>query len=387
MSGKIKIELIAKTLFENSHDVEILSPGGVVENKWTYYRAFSEPLGFHPDIPVFYASVLPIRRLNGTWSDLRTLQLFKSRHRQQPYDVVIILNLDGPQVTCASYAARRLRLPVILEYEDDRFVDIFGAKLEGLLSRCRNRRCERLLKTVSGCMAVSPHLLSQVPEGIPTMLLRGVAAEDVVIAGNRSGDAKKNWVLFSGTHVPSNGVVQLVGAWKRLRVPNWELHITGYGQLTDTLRSCTEGVPGIHFHGLVDRRTLVELMVVAKICINPHGVSETPGNVFAFKIIEYIAAGAHVVSTPMGKLEPEIERGITYMPNNDPDTIAATLTEVIEKEMWKRQARSYVVETYSTGAIAKPLDALVLTAVGACPPPGHPGTRRSVDAANGFGRC
>src|SRR5437667_2549224 len=124
MSNRIKIELIATLLRENSHDVEIISQGEVVEPAWRFYPSFSEPERFHADIPVYYGSVLPIRGLNGFWSNARTLHILKKRHKAKPYDLVIIFNLKGPQLACANYSTCHLGLPLILEYEDDRFVDV-----------------------------------------------------------------------------------------------------------------------------------------------------------------------------------------------------------------------------------------------------------------------
>jgi len=48
------------------------------------------------------------------------------------FDLVIIFNLKEPQVACANYALRRLGVPVILEYEDDRFVNVVGKDRERL---------------------------------------------------------------------------------------------------------------------------------------------------------------------------------------------------------------------------------------------------------------
>src|SRR5262249_61834215 len=130
-------------------------------------------------------------------------------------------------------------------------------------------------------------------------------------------------------HLEETELAERCAWWRMNQVGGWDLHTTGYGELTDELRRMAHGVAGIVFHGLVSRDALASLMGSAKICINPHAVSQTPGNVFAFKIIEYLAAGAHVLTTRMGTLEPEIEAGITYMADNAPATIAAALERVV----------------------------------------------------------
>lgn len=359
LSNRIKIELIANLLRAKSHDVEVISQGEVVENKWVLYPSFSEPKAFHPDIPVYYASALPVRRVNGLWSDWQTLHLFKVRHRANPFDLVIVFNLKGPQMACAKHAMSRLRIPVILEYEDDRFVNVDGRKPNGLRTRYQHRSYKRFLNAVSGCVAVSPSLLAQVPEDVPKMLLRGVVGRDITSAGERSKTSKRNWVLFSGTHIESNGVAQLIQAWPSVDAIGWELHITGFGGLTEGLRRMAENLPGVTFHGLVSREKLVDLMAAAKICINPHAVSQTPGNVFAFKIIEYLAAGAHVITTPMGSLEKEIEAGITYMADNDPRTIAKDLTRAIKNRAWEQHARRFVADTYGAEAVGEAFENLL----------------------------
>jgi hypothetical protein len=97
----------------------------------------------------------------------------------------------------------------------------------------------------------------------------------------------------------------------------------------------------------------------ASIAINPHDLSATPGNVFAFKIIEYLAAGAHCVTTPMGALEPDLESGITYMPDNLPKTIASTLERVINGRLYEQVATKAAENRYGPEAVSKALNALI----------------------------
>ena len=100
-------------------------------------------------------------------------------------------------------------------------------------------------------------------------------------------------------------------------------------------------------------------MSSARICINPHAVSQTPGNVFAFKLCEYLAAGAHVVTTPMGVFERELEAGMTYMPDNLPATIAGTLRKVIANNQYEATAMEAAQEKYGPAHVSSALDALV----------------------------
>ena len=139
----------------------------------------------------------------------------------------------------------------------------------------------------------------------------------------------------------------------------WQLHIAGHGELTEQLEKKAAGDKTIVFHGLLDREQNARLLRQSKIGINPHELSQTPGNVFAFKIIEYLAAGTHVLTTPMGELESELEQGVTYIPDNRPETIAASLTRIIEGQLFDRTAMDAARRTYSPESLSISLDRLM----------------------------
>jgi glycosyltransferase involved in cell wall biosynthesis len=358
LAGTTKMEVIARLLHRCGHDVEILSQGEVVELKLKYYPAFAEPEPFHEKIPIFYSSTVPVRFINGLWQGMRLLSLFKARHRLKPFDAVIFYDLKVPQIMCANYAIKKLGLPVVVEYEDDAFVDIVG-KPDVDSHYGYHQRVLKLFSMVAGGMACSPHLLSQVPDGIPKLLIRGVVGDDIVRASERPQSEKKNWVLFSGTHFWTKGIAPLIKAWPQANLAGWELHITGHGEETVALKKMAENNPGIIFHGVVSTPELARLMSTAKICINPHELSKTPGNVFAFKIVEYLAAGTHVITTPMGVLEKEIEAGVTYIPDNDAATIARALKEVVSTEKWRQTATQPVHKIYGPDALSEELDKLM----------------------------
>ena len=358
LAGSAKMEVIARLLRESGHEVEIFSQGEVVELALKFYPAFAEPVCVTPDVPVHYSSALPVRYLNGFWQGNRLRALFQARHRAAPFDLVLIYNLKVPQIACAEYAMKRLGLPVVIEYEDDAFLDVEGRPDPSL--RPGYVQCARgILASVAGGFACSPHLLAQLPEKRPQLMVRGVVAEEILRASDKTEAEKKNWVLFSGTHYRTKGIAPLIKAWSQAQLPGWELHITGEGEETVALKNLANGQPQIIFHGTVALAELAQLMSLAKICINPHELSSRPGNVFAFKIIEYLAAGAHVISTPMGAVENEIAAGITFMPDNTPETIARTLQAVVQTGAWRQTAKRAVHDLYRSDVLRATLDKLI----------------------------
>jgi glycosyltransferase involved in cell wall biosynthesis len=360
LAANVKIGLVAELLRNKLHSVEVLSQGEVIEHAFKFYPGFQEREVFDENIPVYYGAAFPLKLVNGVVSSNSLLQIFKARHQVAPFEMMIIYNVKPAQILCANYAIRRLRLPVILEYEDDAFVSVAGKIESGFKTRLQLSVVRNLFNLVSGCIGVSPHLLRQLPPSIPKLLLRGVVSDEIANGTKPAVAARKNRIVFSGTLFETKGVEQLIQAWTMVGLPDWELHIAGDGNLRDRLHRLAAGSRGIVFHGLLDRLENARLLCSAKIAINPHDVSETPGNVFAFKIVEYLAAGAHVISTRMGTLEPALEGGITYMPDNKTETIATTLKQVIESCSYERNASRAALQTYGPQTVANSLDNLLM---------------------------
>jgi glycosyltransferase involved in cell wall biosynthesis len=338
------------------HEVEIISAGDVAKRGCQFHAGFFENKPFEKDIPVYYSSALSIRFVAGLWSSMSMLRHLRARHLACPFDVVVIFNMWRSHVYCADYAVRKLRLPVILQYEDDSFANV---QSDGIKTRYRRRALTELLKVLSGGIGVSPHLLSQLPAQIPQLLLRGVVGDDIVEERQQLPAKKQNRILFAGTHSEGNGVVELIESWGTVDLPGWELHITGQGHQTEQLRELAKKKQGIVFHGLVSREQLVQLLCTSWICINPYDTRRTSGGWFAFKIIEYLAAGAHCITTRMGELEPELEAGITYMDDNQPATIADTLKRVIDGRHYENEASFAAIRMFGPKAAAESLDRLL----------------------------
>jgi hypothetical protein len=360
LGGRVKIELISELLRQGSHQVEILSQGEVIERQFRFYPGLGESELFHPEIPVLYASAFPVRFLNAFWSSWSTLQLFKARHRRAPFDAIIIYNLKPPQVACADYAIKRLGLPVVLEYEDDQFLELSDGMSASRLSGYYLAQARRILGRLSGCLSGSPSLLAQAVGDIPRLVLCGVVGESVLKVGRNPPDSRRDRVVFSGTHSKAQGLEQLVKGWGLAQLAGWELHIAGHGSETARLKELAAQDRTIVFHGMLNREANAQMLGSGKISIVPYDVSQSRG--FSFKTIECLAAGLHVITTPLVALEaldPEMTRGITYIQDNAPTTIAASLRQVIGARLYERTAIDVTVKRYGPTAVAKSLESFL----------------------------
>ena len=167
-------------------------------------------------------------------------------------------------------------------------------------------------------------------------------------------------MVFSGTHSRFQGLEQLIKAWKIGNFQGWQLHIAGQGEITGVLHNLAQDDPSIVFHGILSREENAELLSHGKITVVAYDVSKTRG--FSFKTLECLGAGMHVITTRLSALEglePELMSGLTYLDDNEPETIVACLKKVIAERIYERTAQQATLERYGPSAISRLLEAFL----------------------------
>jgi glycosyltransferase involved in cell wall biosynthesis len=184
-------------------------------------------------------------------------------------------------------------------------------------------------------------------------------SEHIVRESKDTDTPRKNRVIFSGTHEATQGLEQMVAAWQMLKLDNWELHIAGAGPITPNLQKLASNNGSIVFHGFLNSQDNARLLCSGRIGMNPQDTTKIPGTSFAFKIIEYLAAGLHVITTPRGAVERDLEAGISYIQGNTPEEIAHSLVEVIGERRHERTASRATLDAYGPEAVSKGLNRLI----------------------------
>lgn len=351
LAASKKIGMIAEALAVKNHKVQIFSTGPVRENSLIFYPKFTQLI--KNTIKVHFASALDMPFFSIIWSIFSLLFVFREECRKEKFNAIIIYNVGLPEITCAYYALLRYKTPIVLEYEDSAVVNRMGKK--SIKTFIWMNYAKKLLNNLSACIAPSPYLLESINCQYK-LLVRGIFENNVF---TKAKENKKKQIVFAGTLSKSKGILELLDAWSLVNIPDWTLHIAGTGPLKEIVALKVSSMNNAVYHGFIAEEDLVSLLTTSAICINPHKVSENPGNVFAFKIIEYIAAGAHIITTPMGAVEKEIENYITYIESYSVTSIAETIEMVINKKMYTKINPEYVYNQYSLEAVASRLNEML----------------------------
>ena len=168
----------------------------------------------------------------------------------------------------------------------------------------------------AACLGVSPHLLSRMRRRDAEVVLRDVVPDEILRAGDTRRRRRRN-----GS--PTRALTFRVKDWSRSsrrgtahRCPVGN-SIAGRSMLTPKLEKMAEANRTVVFHRVLDRAANARLLGSPDCCRSARRQRD-PGDVLAFKIIEYLAAGAHCVKSTDGMLKTDLQRGITYLPDDLP---------------------------------------------------------------------
>ena len=205
-----------------------------------------------------------------------------------------------------------------------------------------------------------------------SVLTPGIINEDVIYnVSNRvnilSKDKPVHIILTGGIHYSKGGDL-LVKAMTHIQTP---CIVSVYGNclLDENLKRMIAEVPEkhqFHFNGYLEHEKLIKTLdKEADILINTTrsmGVGAQAAG-FPFKMMEYASTGRPIVSSEIGKLDPEFNLHITYYDYEKPEAIAAAVEEVIahydEKVQLALELQKIVLNEYTIQGTGKKLDSFL----------------------------
>jgi glycosyltransferase involved in cell wall biosynthesis len=112
--------------------------------------------------------------------------------------------------------------------------------------------------------------------------------------------------------------------------------VCGVGPLTQEFKKLAEECDRLHYHGRVDDAVLFRLISECDVLVNIHSSIEKMANgIFPFKVIEYVAAGRLVISTPIPEMGIAEIADAICVTNPDAQSVAAWLA--VAKETFNRK--------------------------------------------------
>lgn len=256
--------------------------------------------------------------------------------------------------------------PVVLEFEDWHFARGRGFNPKPWIDYLAWRSA---LPVISHGVCVNDKLSQYLTQqGIGTTLLPGVVPEGLLTkTGSLQPFSVNKKVVeigyFGGLSV-EKGAQILLEAIETLEGP-YRWIITGAGPLAAAFLQLSKSRPDkLDFRGAVDEHELYEVITSCDVIVNPHSpILEMNGGVFPFKVVEAIASGRLLISTPLPPLDiPELLDGIEFFSGSSESLIAcikAARQQYQVKQVLINRSREIAVDLFSEASLLDKLKKII----------------------------
>ena len=360
-----KVELFVRGLLGAGHEVDVVSPATVAEDTLRWHPGFVEREAACGGAPVHYLGGWDLRRANLLVASGALRRFLATAAR---YDVVFLYNLEWYFLKPVVDFCARTGTPLTVEYEDDA-VAIVGSRLRAWHERRGRRAIAEARLSVSGVVAVSPELLRQlgVENGV---VIPGLVGEDTLALEIKAGPAgaRPLRLVYTGGISHEKGPDLLVAAADRLGFPV-EVDVVGNGRdLVQLRQQAARCASKVRIHGEVSRESLVEILGGADVAVNPHRMPPgRSGQIFPFKMVEYIGAGLPVVTSRLGEFPLPDRASLLEYDGDDAGSLADALvkarTRLGELRHGAVGARAWVTQEYSPSGAARKLERIFSAAL------------------------
>lgn len=368
LSGPFKSLGIARSMMAAGHEVIIYSPG--VTTCDVCIPAFSEKEEYpEGNLTIKYCNILSKRRCDPI-NQVRIAQLIKKEYKRERFDVLVYYNITLGAALLVDKLSDCIN---ILEYEDN----IFNRALVGDKNDFvwfKTKLYNRIIRHSKGVMAVCNGLM--LPDIPHRVLTPGIINEDVITnvtdrVNELQPDKPVTIILTGGIHYSKGGDL-LVKSMNYIKIP-CVVKVFGNCNLDDNMKELISKVPSIHkfeFNGFMEHAKLIRTLDRdADILINTTrsmGVGAQSAG-FPFKMMEYASTGRPIVSSEIGKLDPDYNSCITYYEGESPEAIASTIEDVIahyeEKVKLALKLQKRVLKEYTIDGTGAKLDIFFKTIV------------------------
>ena len=169
------------------------------------------------------------------------------------------------------------------------------------------------------------------PNHQPYIIMEGLCASQ--LPDLYQGE-KQKVILYSGSLWKNDaGIEYLVQGFIHAKLPEYELHLYGTGELVPWLEAVSKEHPNVKYKGCVTNAEMVQIQSNATLLVNPRPSKEEFCKYsFPSKTIEYMASGTPVLMTRLPGVPSEYFDYVYTIEDETSEGICKTLTTILSKE-------------------------------------------------------
>ena len=301
------------------------------------------------DINVGFCNIKYIKRIVLKSAYVKEIKNWEKRTRNNEERTVIIYSLTPSFLSAVKILKKRDPKIKALAIMAD--LPEFSAPARNLVRKIYrdlyNKKAKQSIDAFDGFVLLTDAMAERMGIKAPYMVMEGIAGERKEIPDSNKNE---NTVFYSGSMNIKYGILTLLDAFSKINDQDMKLILCGLGDAEDIIKQRSSNDPRIKFLGKVAHEKALELQQQATVLVNPRQNNEEFTKYsFPSKTMEYLSSGTPVVAYKLDGIPDEYDEYINYVPDNAPETLAATIQKVCEmssderKKMGQR-ARDFVLE-------------------------------------------
>ena len=154
-----------------------------------------------------------------------------------------------------------------------------------------------IVNNLDGAVILTEQMKDKFSQGLPTVVIEGIASNSDFLAINKLSITKKNFFLYGGTLDNRYGIKSLIDSFNKLPITSEvELYICGDGPDRREVLEAIKKNPKIKYMGQLEREKLLILQREARLLVNPRPNDEEYTKYsFPSKTLEYMSSGTPVL--------------------------------------------------------------------------------------------
>lgn len=260
-----------------------------------------------------------------------TLSMYQSAKRyiksKGTPDVLLTYNLFPQTGWGAIRLGKKYNIPVVTLLADLPIDD--AAERNGLMRFWRSIFDSVTRKCIGQCdniVALNKNAVDIYHPGANYIVIDGGIE---ITAINSIETARQKNIVFAGSLVKYNGIVQLVNAMKFVQDKNIVLNIYGDGDLHEFVAKSAKKESNIIYHGRVNSSSLNKIYQEAWLLINPRPVDDKIAFVtFPSKIFEYLLSGTPVLSTRLSGFSEEYNNVMFFSQKDNAESLGRAINQI-----------------------------------------------------------
>ena len=303
LGGFSKAQMTIEALTRAGQEVLMLSSAVTSVNRIEWRKEERErwELPSGEVVEVRYPATFPVRPLGGLLNSARAPRLADRVLEDFVPDQIISYNTSVFESLASLRIRRRTGAPIILQVED---LPLSRRREYGNLKPWLDQQCwSPMIRAASAFTAVNESILATLPAAKPKRLLPGIIADALTHASERRSppfSVSPRTLGYFGALSCEKGVDVLFDVASSLR-GDWCLRVAGSGPLGgEFARLARERPKRVKFLGNLGDQPLYDALCSCDATVVPRErITGDGAGVFPFKVLEYLVAGTHIISTPL----------------------------------------------------------------------------------------